>query len=292
MSATELVVELVKALAWPLAVVVLVLLLRPFISDRLTDFEAFGVRAQFRELTKEAERSAEQTADSVTANASEGPVSDIATVDGDLYAVAEQDPTRAIIEAYERVAERLRERLAETGINAQQSGSSVQVVRLAQERGLVDGSTADAIKSMTELRNLVVHGRKKVRSTEAVDYLTAADNVLYSLSRPSGRSTTRFTVTQDDTVIEQRLAATQAFRIIAGRVAREVGVEAVLAEIGPPLLGPTPDAVTRPQRAHRVAPDLPLWHTTQLNQSDYAEMAEQLSKLSSHEFAMVPEHEN
>ena len=288
-SVAELVVELVKALAWPIAVVALVVLLRPFLADRLTDFEAFGVRARFRELAEEAERSAEQPAEAGDENPSETASDDLAGVDEDLYAVAERDPTRAIIAAYERVMEELGERLAEAGIGASMSSSGLQLARLARDRGIVDESTADAIVSMAELRNLVAHGRKKVRSAEAVDYLAAADNVLYSLSRRTARSTTRFTVTQDGSVLGRGLAASAAFRLIADRVAREVGTDRILAAVGPPRLGSTPESVTRPQRARQVAPDLDLWHTTQLDQRDFFDMAAELTQLSRRRFSVSPD---
>lgn len=290
MGVTEVIVELVKALAWPIAVVVLVLLLRPFLADRLTDFEAFGVRARFRELAQEAERSAEQTAEANDESGeAETASDDLAGVDEDLFAVAEREPTKAIIAAYERVMKEVAERLAEAGIGAPTSSSGLQLARLAHDRGIVDESTADAIRSMAELRNLVAHGRKKVRSAEAVDYLAAADNVLYSLSRRTARSTTRFTVTQDGSVLGRRLAASAAFRLIADRVAREVGTDRILTVVSPPRLGSTPESVTRPGRARQVAPDLDLWHTTQLDQRDFLDMAAEITQLSRRKFRVSPD---
>ncbi|WP_091366137.1 HepT-like ribonuclease domain-containing protein [Geodermatophilus telluris] len=289
MSATELVVELVKALAWPLAVVVLVLLLRPFIADRLTDFEAFGVRAQFRELTEEAQRSAEQAAETSTGQGSEPSPDAITSVDEDLYVAAERDPTKAIIAAYERVVDKVRERLAAAGLRAPESNSGLQLARIGHDSGVIDASTAEAIRSMAELRNRVVHGRKEIRSAEAIDYLTAADNVLYSLSRDAGRSTTRFTVTEDGRVLGRHMTASAAFRLVADRVARDVGIDRILAVVGPPRLGRSRDALTRPQRAHKVAPDLELWHTTQLNQRDYRDMVAAIAPLSEHRIEMAPD---
>lgn len=142
---------------------------------------------------------------------------------------------------------------------------------------------------MAELRNLVTHGRKSVRSAEAIEYLAAADKVLYSLSRRPGRSTTRFTVTQDGAVLDRNLPASRAFRRVAGEVAREVGVERVFTAVGPPRLGPSRDSVTRSDRAKRVAPDLELWQTTQLNQVDLIDMAMEIANLSLHQFTILPD---
>jgi hypothetical protein len=246
----ELIVELVKALAWPIAVVALVILLRPFLANRLTDIEAFGVRARFRELVEEAERSADQTPGSDDETATGAQASELVGVDEDLYSVAEREPASAILAAYERVVKQLGQRLAQDGVEGPTSASAIQLARVARDREIIDEPTADAIRSMAELRNLVAHGRKKIRSSEAVDYLAAADNVLYSLSRRGARSTTRFTVTEDGSVLGERLPASAAFRVIADAVVRDVGVERVLNAVGPPRLASRSLALTVRAKSH------------------------------------------
>jgi hypothetical protein len=257
-----------------------ILLFRAVIAERLTDIDAFGFRAKFRSVAEDAERGAEEAA-SDSGDDGARPSETLVGIDETAYELARTDPAGALIAAYERLIGKLRERIEASGQASVPRGvSGLQLARVADEIGLVDGATADALRGLVEIRNNVAHGRKKVRTAEAIEYLSAADDVIYALSRKSSRSTTRFAVYIDGMEAGSGLAASAAFRTVAKAVADEVGTAQVLNEVGPPRIASNRTEVTRPDRARLVAPDLGLWHSSQLNQSDFLEMATALSRLS------------
>jgi hypothetical protein len=158
-----------------------VLLLRrelPKLLGRLEHLKAFSVEAQFG-------RQLEDIKPLVRSRASKGK--DIVQPVGtslveELLPVAEIAPATAIVDAYARVEEELRQRLVSKGVTRVYQTSAPELVRLAASNNLLKPQTVQAFLGLGVLRNLAIHGGDTEISPEkAMEYVALADGVLFAL---------------------------------------------------------------------------------------------------------------
>lgn len=181
--------SLVQSLAWPAAVVVIVIFLRKPIRTVLSqallrrvkagplEMEFDQVQAEVRD---ELARSPELADAQVPASASQA-VAPVSSLREELSTLAELSPASAIGEASKRIEIRLAEMLDDSGDPPRRKLAIRAMARLARERGLISDETLAAIEGMSVLRNLVAHVRGDIDVDRALDYLALADAVLYAL---------------------------------------------------------------------------------------------------------------
>jgi hypothetical protein len=178
-----------QALAWPVVALVAVIVFRRELSRllaRLEHVKAFSVEAQFGQQLSDLKTLVEPTRakDAPTSTAAGTPL-----VDG-LAPVAKIAPATAIVDAYTRVEEALRQLLVMKGVTKVYQTSTPELVRLAAGTNLLTPQTVQAFLGLGVLRNLAIHGGDTEISTEkAMEYLALSDGVLFSLQQDNASLT-------------------------------------------------------------------------------------------------------
>ena len=183
MSGLEFVAEITKALAWPLAAVVVAVLFRKQLRQLLSVGPARRVKAgpveiEWDRTVAEAQVELDQPGVPPAIPASmAGPVS------VELVEVAERSPTAAVMEAHAVIERELRLLLTANGVaDSEQRAGASGLARLGVQHGIVNEETVKAVEGLSVLRNLAAHGRAGDVTTErAIDYLALADAVLYAV---------------------------------------------------------------------------------------------------------------
>lgn len=176
----EFVASLVQSLAWPTAVVIVVLILRAPLARALSGpvkrWKAgpSGVEIEYWEQTLEAARAelAQATPE----------VAALPGVDDELARLVEVSPRAAVMEAFARIERELR------GLVRDEAGADrvggMQLARLARARERINDETLKAIEGMAVLRNLAAHGPDEIDETRAREFVALADAVLFALRGP------------------------------------------------------------------------------------------------------------
>lgn len=178
MDTKQFIASLVSSLAWPAAVVCIVLLFRArlaqLLSDNLRRLKAGPVELEFERLISVAQAQIEGAipVDQATQAAT-----------ADLASIAHTAPTAAVIEAFGRIEGRLRELLRTAGdASADKQVGVMALVGQALEQGLITPESANAVEGLSVMRNLAAHGRGGDISEErALDYITLVDALLYAM---------------------------------------------------------------------------------------------------------------
>ena len=184
----ELIARPVDALAWPLAAVVLALLLRRQMGQWLTDARLYRIKAGPVEL--EWERSIEEVRKDVLTIAGKRheetsgsagvdhriEITDPMSVTDELRPELVNAPVVAVHDAFERLVERVRKRLVESGWNGDTSRMNpVAVAALARMKGVIDESAEEVIAKLSALHSLAVHGKIAVSIEEANEFVQLID---------------------------------------------------------------------------------------------------------------------
>jgi hypothetical protein len=183
------VASLVQSLAWPAALLVIVILMRKPIRAVLSQallrrVKAGPVEVEFdqlqAEVREELARSPELTEAQVPAPASRA-AAPASSLREELSTVAALSPAAAVMEAARRIEYRLAEMLDGSGEPVPPRLTTRRMAELARERGLISQETQLAVEGLSVLRNLVAHNRDDIGVDRALDYLALADAVLYAL---------------------------------------------------------------------------------------------------------------
>jgi hypothetical protein len=170
--------QFVAALAWPAVVLILAFAYREAIGRML---DRPPTRVKVGPLEVEWAETERAVAVALATGAAETARS---TLSGSLLdrlaALAETDPSGAIIAAWSEVERALRDRLGSIG--QQPSVSGTTLTHLARESGLISAQTEEAINGLRVLRNLSAHGQAgEVDHEKALDYITLADATVYAI---------------------------------------------------------------------------------------------------------------
>jgi hypothetical protein len=106
--------------------------------------------------------------------------------DPELAGLAMSDPSRAILQAYAGVEQQLRVRLPADA----ELGSAGDFVNVALANKLISTATAEALEGLLVMRNLVIHGNKRVEEKEARDFLALVEGVRYAMKQDERRAAT------------------------------------------------------------------------------------------------------
>lgn len=182
MSGFELIAALTSALGWPLAVLVIVVLLRRPITAMLTDRPLRRVKAgPFEAEWDQALAQAETEVQGLPL--ATGPATaDGGTLRDDLESEARTAPAVAVLEAFARVEQELRTIVADLTPQHVSRMSAVALVRLGAQAERITPESVRAVEGISVLRNLSAHGAAREITTEqALEYLDLADAVLFAL---------------------------------------------------------------------------------------------------------------
>jgi hypothetical protein len=169
----------IAALAWPLTVIVVVLVFRNEIATLLRSPGAKKVKAGPFEMEwapvmarLEAEvESAQPLAAALVPAAAGNLVAELA----DLARIA---PAKAVMEAYGRVEIRLLHLLETRTSTLTSVTSPATIAIILASAGVISREAADAVKEIATLRHLVAHGQGDLITTQqAMDYLGLIDRL-------------------------------------------------------------------------------------------------------------------
>jgi hypothetical protein len=176
MSGLQFVVDFVSALAWPLAIVAIVVFLRRPIVDILMQLASGLRRLRSGQSDAEFDRTVSQVKAELTATVSAGG-------QGSLPVPA------AIGQAFGAVEAALRDLLGSTGkLVPVGTGDPTAVARFARDQGLVPESIVRAVDGVVTLRSAVATDPSRVTRDHAVKLLALVDALLFAITAQRDRS--------------------------------------------------------------------------------------------------------
>jgi hypothetical protein len=181
MSGMEFIAALVAALAWPITIVIAVILLRKplerWFQERPSRIKAGPVEVEWDAVISRVQANLDQPGVPDPA----ALTSSAETPDRDLYLLARANPPLAIVEASRRVEAELRHRLAANGVEAPQEGLSA-LAQLAHRLGLINAATQESVAGLVALRNLAVHAPERVSAQEALEFVALTEATLFAIT--------------------------------------------------------------------------------------------------------------
>lgn len=172
MDSNELAASLVGSLAWPVAVVALLLIFRHSVRGLLSGslrklrLGPAGAELEWQEAAGEA------AVEAVAAAVSSRPVD---SDDAATATLLKADPAGAVLKAHGELWTLLRQGAGDT------IGGGRPAVRSALSQGLITEKTAKALEGLLVLRNLAAHRPEEVTEERATDYVALSAAVRYAL---------------------------------------------------------------------------------------------------------------
>jgi hypothetical protein len=190
MSGLQFIVAFVQAVAWPLALLGVVIVLRRQIGDILGQVASGLRRLRAGESDAEFERIVTQTRSELTATVTLGG-SGSAGIPAllRLGVLADDDPSAAILQGFASLQDGLRELLSVSGkLIPTQAGDPTALARFARDQGLAPESLVRSVDQVGSLRNLAASDPSRVTRDQAVKYLALIDALMYAISTCQGRA--------------------------------------------------------------------------------------------------------
>jgi hypothetical protein len=193
MSGLQFIVEFVKALAWPVAIVAIVVFLRRPIVDILMQLASGLRRLRAGQGDAEFDRIAGQAKAELTATVSAIPTVGTGAAPIPVLlrfaATADDDPAAAITQSLGAVDAALRDLLGSSGkLVPVGTGDPTAIARFARDQGLVPESIVRAVDSVVTLRNSAAADPQRVTKDQAVQYLALVDALLFAIGTQRERS--------------------------------------------------------------------------------------------------------
>jgi hypothetical protein len=184
MSGLQFVVEFVKALAWPVAVVAIVVVLRRPIVDILMQLASGLRRLRAGQGDAEFDRIAGQAKAELTATVSAGgPNAAPIPVLLRFAAAADDDPASAVTQSFGAIEAALRDLLGSSGkLVPVGTGDPTAIARFARDQGLVPESVVRAVDGVVALRNSAAADPQRVTKDQAVKFLALVDALLFAIT--------------------------------------------------------------------------------------------------------------
>jgi hypothetical protein len=195
--------QLIGSLAWPVAVIIVVLILRTPLSHvieslrRLTYKEwSLDFAASVDQLEAQADREGLPRAASAPTLGeqpeSPGAVQSFAVFDEEIAALAELSPLSAVMRAWVEIENAINRATTRLGIPVEPHTTSWESLKSLSRRGFYDSPTFSTLEQMRRLRNAVAHGGAdaagELTYESAVEYAQLAKRVirvLDSFEKPS-----------------------------------------------------------------------------------------------------------
>lgn len=195
MSGLQFIVDFVRALAWPVAVVALVVFLRRPIVDILMQLASGLRRLRAGQSDAEFDRLVGQTKAELTATVS--AVSTVSAGGGGpaipvllrFATMADEDPASAMAQAFGAVETALRDLLVTSGkLVPVGSGDPTAIARFARDQRLVPESIVRAVDGVVTLRNLAASDPARATRDHARQYLALIDATLFAITMQKERA--------------------------------------------------------------------------------------------------------
>jgi hypothetical protein len=189
MSGLQFIVDFVQAVAWPIAIVSLVIVLRRQIAEILGQLASGLRRLRAGQSDAEFEQIVSQTRAELTATVTSGgssPASIPALLR--LGVMADDDPAAAIVQGYASLDTALRALLSSAGkLIPTQAGDPTALARFARDQDLAPESLVRSVDQVAALRNLAASDPPRVTRDQAVKYLALIDALQFAIAS-CGRS--------------------------------------------------------------------------------------------------------
>lgn len=188
----QFVIDFVRALVWPVAIVAIVVCLRRPIVDILMQLASGLRRLRAGQSDAEFDRIASQMKAELTASVSAGgPGHGAMPVLLRFATAAEDEPASAVAQAFGSVEVALRELLGSSGkLVPVGTGDPTAVARFARDQGLVPESVVRAVDGAAALRNFAAADPARLTRDHAVKYLSLIDALLFAIAAQRDRSIT------------------------------------------------------------------------------------------------------
>jgi hypothetical protein len=176
--------SLVHSLAWPAAVVVIVLVLRRPLAAALQRgvrrLKAGPIEVEFDEELAEVKQDLAQAPE---LRGTPTPPLPGQGLDEELARLVDVSPRAAVMEAFVRIEARLGELVDAAGIEQGKARGGTALARLAHQHGLISSESLRAVEGLSVMRNLAAHSPKDddIDTGRAREYVAMADAVLFSL---------------------------------------------------------------------------------------------------------------
>jgi hypothetical protein len=186
------VASILQAVAWPVAAAVIAIFFRKEIRAALSlaswrvKAGAFELELAHQKPIIEAEL-IEASTQGETQHRIIGQKTRSSLVE-ELAALARDNPREAVLQAYRRIEDRLREKLDGIDIPDELPHGAIGLARLAEHWHRIPYSAYRAVEGLGTLRNLAAHGRGDVSAEEALQFLAMADGAIYSFEQPVPRN--------------------------------------------------------------------------------------------------------
>jgi len=182
-SGLQFVVDFVQALAWPVAIVALVVFLRRPIVDILVQLASGLRRLRAGQSDAEFDRLVSEAKAELTATVSGGASSPAAVPVLLRFAtLAQDDPPAAIGQAFGMIEAALRDLLTSSGkLVPVGGGDPTAVARFARDQRLVPESVVRAVDGVMKIRNLAASDPARATKDQAVKYLALVDATLFAI---------------------------------------------------------------------------------------------------------------
>lgn len=191
MDCLTFIVELVKALAWPITIIILASQFRDSINEMLTKIKSLKYKdfeAILENIEKEEKSVPEITSKEPT---TQKLPEDKKSTFNDVYNLLESSPNMAVVQAYSYIELEaflvLRHDKSIDGSTVDKIARSPSLVfRHLRKMGVIDEKVFNLIGHLKALRNGIVHSSYVKLSTEdALRYLEAAEKLYYYLKELS-----------------------------------------------------------------------------------------------------------
>ncbi|NTV45067.1 MAG: hypothetical protein HGB11_00730 [Chlorobiales bacterium] len=183
MDLLTFIIEFVKALAWPITIIILVLLFRDSIVELLTRLRGFKYK-DFEAILKNIEKDEKAVPELKTSKIEAQRIAEEKPSDFvEVYSLLESSPNMAVVRAWSLIEleafvalnkgkeldEKLRGRVAR---------SPLLVLRELKEMGLLDDKLMNLLEHLRAMRNAILHSSYiKLNETDALRYLEAAEKI-------------------------------------------------------------------------------------------------------------------
>jgi hypothetical protein len=189
-SGLQFVANVIGALVWPAAIVVVVVFLRRPLADILTQVAHGLRRLRAGQSDAQFDRIAGQAKAELTATVSGGvPGPEAVPALLRFATVADDNPPAAFTQALGTVDTALRELLGSGGkLVPVGTGDPAAVARFARDQGLVPESLVRAVDAVAALRNIAAADPARATREHAVTYLALVDALLFAIAAQRERS--------------------------------------------------------------------------------------------------------
>lgn len=178
----QLSVDFARAVAWPLVVVVLTLVLRPHLPTLVDrDHTRLIKRVKVGPVEAEWEADVQEGAREIEQDVEKNPASYNQSMPLRLLSIAKKSPRGAVLTAFAEVESQLRNLMSKSDINDTERATVIELSRSAAENGLISETLLRAFDAIRRLRNTAAHASEEVSYTESLEFLGLADAIMAAL---------------------------------------------------------------------------------------------------------------